>query len=128
MTSHPAPGGGRRRGPRHDLSREQVLDAVDTVLDRDGSARLSLRRVAAELDMAPNSVYTYAASWEDLLQDAADRFLARIDLAPLGASGCARCRIAAVLDHALALLGNHPGMADVLTGQRTIGPASLTLN
>jgi AcrR family transcriptional regulator len=56
--------GGRGRGR---LSREKVLAAAVAVVDREGLASLSMRRVADELGVEAMALYRYTPSKEDLL-------------------------------------------------------------
>lgn len=56
----------RRRGRRR-LSRERVLAAALDVVDREGLSALSMRRVAAELDVEAMALYRYAPSKDALL-------------------------------------------------------------
>ncbi|MEZ0067189.1 AcrR family transcriptional regulator [Streptacidiphilus sp. MAP12-20] len=63
-------GPGRRAGDtgRYGrLSRERVLDTALQVVDRDGLSALSMRRVAAELDVEAMALYRYANSKDGLL-------------------------------------------------------------
>jgi AcrR family transcriptional regulator len=60
----PERGGGRRRDP---LSREAIVSAALQVLDRDGLAGFSMRRVAEELDTGAASLYWHVGSKDGLL-------------------------------------------------------------
>ncbi|WP_369387473.1 TetR/AcrR family transcriptional regulator [Streptomyces sp. CG1] len=54
--------------PRTPLSRERVVEAAFTVLDRQGLDGLSMRQVAAELGVAVSALYAYVRSKDDLLE------------------------------------------------------------
>ncbi|MEU7691609.1 TetR/AcrR family transcriptional regulator [Microbispora hainanensis] len=59
----------RRRTPaRVPLTRERIVDAAYTVLDRDGYDRLSMRQVAAELGVAVSALYVHVRDKDELLQ------------------------------------------------------------
>ncbi|GAB3164748.1 TetR/AcrR family transcriptional regulator [Microbispora hainanensis] len=59
----------RRRTPaRVPLTRERIVDAAFTVLDREGYDRLSMRQVAAELGVAVSALYVHVRDKDDLLQ------------------------------------------------------------
>ncbi|MFF8380242.1 TetR/AcrR family transcriptional regulator [Streptomyces sp. NPDC015661] len=80
----------RRRGRRR-LSRERVLAAALDVVDREGLSALSMRRVAAELDVEAMALYRYAPSKDALLDGLVEQLymelhadLAREEPAPLG--------------------------------------------
>jgi AcrR family transcriptional regulator len=60
----------RRRGA---LTRDHVLAAALALVDRDGLEELSMRKLAAELDVETMSLYKRVASKEDLLAGLADR-------------------------------------------------------
>ncbi|WP_327179378.1 TetR/AcrR family transcriptional regulator [Streptomyces sp. NBC_01335] len=50
------------------LSRDRVVDAAFTVLDRAGLDGLSMRQVAAELGVSASALYAYVSSKDDLLE------------------------------------------------------------
>ncbi|MGW1467183.1 TetR/AcrR family transcriptional regulator [Streptomyces sp. NPDC002308] len=54
--------------PRLPLSRDRVVDAAFTVLDRTGLDGLSMRRVAAELGVSVSALYVHVSSKDDLLE------------------------------------------------------------
>lgn len=51
-----------------------------TVLEQDGMGKLTMRRVAAELDTGPASLYVYVANTTELHALLLDRLLGRLDL------------------------------------------------
>ncbi|MEV6015116.1 MULTISPECIES: TetR/AcrR family transcriptional regulator [unclassified Streptomyces] len=53
---------------REPLSRERIVEAAFVVLDRSGLDKLSMRQVAAELDVAVSALYAYVRSKDDLLE------------------------------------------------------------
>jgi AcrR family transcriptional regulator len=58
------------------LTRERIVAAGIAIADQDGLARVSVRRIAAQLDSSPMSLYHYVPSKRDLLNlmlDAANR-------------------------------------------------------
>ncbi|MGW2705993.1 TetR/AcrR family transcriptional regulator [Streptomyces sp. NPDC001340] len=58
-----------RVGPaRAPLSRERVVEAAFTVLDRQGLDGLSMRQVAAELGVTVSALYAHVSSKDDLLE------------------------------------------------------------
>ncbi|MBV2357330.1 TetR/AcrR family transcriptional regulator [Streptomyces sp. J2-1] len=54
--------------PRAPLSRERVVEAAFTVLDRQGLDGLSMRQVATELEVAVSALYAHVSSKDDLLE------------------------------------------------------------
>jgi AcrR family transcriptional regulator len=53
---------------RAPLSRERIVEAAFTVLDRQGFDGLSMRQVAAELGVAVSALYAHVSSKDDLLE------------------------------------------------------------
>src|SRR5580700_11460498 len=65
-----------REGDDSALTRERIVAAGIAIADQDGLARVSVRRIAAQLDSSPMSLYHYVPSKRDLLNlmlDAANR-------------------------------------------------------
>jgi AcrR family transcriptional regulator len=62
----------RRREP---ISREAIVTAAVTLLDRDGLAALSMRRLADELDTGPASLYWHVGSKDGLLDLVLDHLI-----------------------------------------------------
>jgi AcrR family transcriptional regulator len=67
---------------RHD--RDSVARSALALLDEVGLADLSMRRIAARLDVQPSALYWHFASKQELLADLADRITASV---PEGSSG-----------------------------------------
>ncbi|MBP2703289.1 TetR/AcrR family transcriptional regulator C-terminal domain-containing protein [Microbispora sp. RL4-1S] len=53
---------------RHPLTRDRIVDAAFTVLDREGYDGLSMRQVAAELDVAVSALYAHVSGKDELLE------------------------------------------------------------
>lgn len=117
----------RRRGPRGDIARADIVAAAERVLAAQGLAKVSTRSVALEAGVSPNSLYTYVHDMDDLLNAVGDAFLAGVDLRVLDASDPARA-VRALLIELLHRLGERPGMDRLLASRRIIGPGSLALN
>lgn len=64
---------------RHD--RDSVARTALDLLDEVGLADLSMRRIAARLDVQPSALYWHFASKQELLADLSDRITAPIDSA-----------------------------------------------
>ncbi|MBB4918607.1 TetR/AcrR family transcriptional regulator [Streptosporangium saharense] len=59
----------RRTGPaRIPLTRDRIIEAAYTVLDRVGYEKLSMRQVAAELGVAVSALYAHVSSKDELLE------------------------------------------------------------
>lgn len=71
----------RERPAKPALSRTAIVDAAILVLERDGADKLTMRRVAAELDTGPASLYVYVKNTAALHALLVDRLLGDLDLA-----------------------------------------------
>ena len=70
----------RQRPARAPLSREAIVDAAIRVVDRDGSAGLSMRRVADELGTGPASLYWHVPGKDALVDLIIDRVAGEVTL------------------------------------------------
>lgn len=117
-----------RRGPRGDLSREQVLAAVDALVVEKGTPdAVSLRMVAAALGVTANALYTYVESLDDVFHELADRRLARLDAVSLLGVRCRHCALTELFRRAEALYRS-PGTLALLKRQPALGPHSFRLS
>ncbi|OYO24935.1 hypothetical protein CGZ93_00155 [Enemella dayhoffiae] len=118
-----------RRGPRGDLDRGTWLAAGERLLDREGVAALSLRRLAAEAGATPNAFYTYFADLAELANEVGDRFLGTLGLpAILGGSGSPRERIESTVRRIWTAIRDRPGLTALLASRRIVGAHSMRLN
>jgi AcrR family transcriptional regulator len=62
------------------LNRREVTEAAIVLVERDGLAALTMRRLAAELGCAPMSLYTHVRSRDDLVDGIVDRLIERLDM------------------------------------------------
>ncbi len=68
----------RRGGQPSGLDRERITAAAVRLLDADGPAKFSMRRLAAELSVTAMSVYWYVETKDDLLELALDSVFGEI--------------------------------------------------
>ncbi|MEN2417812.1 TetR/AcrR family transcriptional regulator C-terminal domain-containing protein [Streptomyces rimosus] len=78
-------GSKRARGERAGLSRQRVLDAALALVDRDGLAALSMRRLGADLGVEAMTLYHYVPNKDALLDGLVERVFEQA--APLTADG-----------------------------------------
>jgi AcrR family transcriptional regulator len=71
-----------RRDAAPQLSRDRIVAAGLKIADAEGSAALSMRRVAAELGAGVMSLYRHVASKDDLLDLMLDQVLGEVPLHP----------------------------------------------
>ena len=116
----------RGAGQRAGLSREQVLAAARRIADAEGVDRLTMRRLAAELGVMPNALYTYVPDKEALLDALLDDLLADIDPGdPAGEDW--RDGLVRVMDASRRLLLTHPQLAPVFLARPALGPNAARL-
>ncbi|WP_349772308.1 TetR/AcrR family transcriptional regulator [Lederbergia citrisecunda] len=56
-----------QRGPKRELSIDQIVEAAIDIADKEGLAALSMSRLASSLGFTPMSLYRYIPSKDDLL-------------------------------------------------------------
>lgn len=109
---------GRRRRA---LSAEAITEAAIRIADAEGLDAVSIRRVAAELDVRPMSLYDHILSKDDLLAAMANEVVAAVLLeAPLPADW--REAMTKVARRLYATLVGHPWLVFVLPKRRRFGP------
>ena len=114
----------RSPGERAGLTRDQVLDAALAVVRREGLAGLSMRRVAGELGVAPNALYSHVPAKDGLLDGVIDRVLGEI---AIPARGGWRTRIEALMRDSRRVLLEHPDLIPHVLARQTTGPNALRL-
>jgi TetR/AcrR family tetracycline transcriptional repressor len=120
--SAPSRGAGQRAG----LSRGAVLEAARRVADTEGVDRLTMRRLAAELGVMPNALYTYFPHKEALLDALVDDLLGGIDPGDPEA-GDWREGLVRIMDGSRRLLLAHPQLIPVFLGRPGLGPNAARL-
>ena len=117
----------RGAGQRAGLSREQVLAAARRIADAEGVDRLTMRRLAAELGVMPNALYTYVPDKEALLDALLDDLLADVDPGDPAAEEDWRDGLVGVMDASRRLLLAHPQLAPVFLARPALGPNAARL-
>lgn len=108
--NRPEPVSRRARPAKSPLSRAAIIDAAVAVVQKEGAAKLTMRRLASELDTGPASLYVYVKNTTELNALLIDRYLAELDLA-WSDSEPWRDRLERVLDDYARLLASQPGLA-----------------
>ncbi|MGK8505106.1 TetR/AcrR family transcriptional regulator [Nocardia asiatica] len=114
----------RSRPAKAPLSREAIIETGLRILDRDGAAALTMRRVAQELDTGAASLYVYLANRDDLLAAMLDHVLGGVP-EPAGADW--RQRLTALADAMVAAMSRHEGLALVALGTVPSSPNAVRL-
>ncbi|TGB10424.1 TetR/AcrR family transcriptional regulator [Streptomyces sp. MZ04] len=76
----PRNGAGRRGDQPTGLDRDRITEATVRLLDEEGLAKFSMRRLAAELNVTAMSVYWYVDTKDDLLELALDAAAGEMNL------------------------------------------------
>lgn len=118
--------GRRNRPAKAPLSRDAIVSSALEILDRDGLAGLSLRRVAAALDTGAASLYVYLNNLDELHALMLDQALAVVQL-PKGRRLSWRERLKAFLLSYLRVLYDRRGLAQLALSTISSGPHTLRI-
>jgi AcrR family transcriptional regulator len=128
MTSgKPAPVSRRERPAKPALTREGIVAAALEVMRAEGLGRVTMRRLAQQLDTGAASLYVYVRNTAELHALMLDELLAGLDLSPVTAKGSWRDRLVAVLWSYVIVLTEHPELAQSALVTRPSGAGYLTL-
>lgn len=114
-------GGGQPSG----LDRDRITEATLRLLDAEGLARFSMRRLAAELNVTAMSVYWYVDTKDDLLELALDAVFGEMRLPAADPDEDWRDQLRALATEYRALLVSHPWLSPLAGTFLNIGPHSI---
>ncbi|MEV6298243.1 TetR/AcrR family transcriptional regulator [Actinoplanes sp. NPDC051861] len=116
----------RTRGEQPTLTREQIVRTAIEILDAEGAAGLSMRRLGTRLGSGATSLYWYVAHKDELLELAVDEVFAEIYVPEPGDTSW---RIgASVLANGIRVaLLRHPWVIGLLGTRPTIGPNAMRM-
>jgi TetR/AcrR family tetracycline transcriptional repressor len=115
-----------RRGPKRTLDLDKVATAALALLDAEGPGALSVRRVATELGVMPNALYTYVPDRAGLDRAVVELVLSQADLGLLdGPPSRWRRRIRAFALSLRAHLLDHPAAALLMMSAPMDGPTAV---
>ncbi|WP_411081736.1 TetR/AcrR family transcriptional regulator [Streptomyces sp. cmx-18-6] len=117
------PARSRRSDSPAGLDRNRITEASVRLLDAEGLAKFSMRRLAAELDVTAMSLYWYVDTKDDLLELALDSVYAEV--APPGQDGDWRERLRAFARSYRELLVRHIWVSPLAGTYLNIGPNSV---
>jgi AcrR family transcriptional regulator len=115
----------RDRPAKPPLSVEAVVDAGLHVLREEGIDAVSMRRVAAELDTGPASLYVYVQNRQDLLNLMFDAVAGEVDLSERPDPKRWREQLERLLTDIRAAMDRYPGIARVPLANVPTGPNSM---
>ncbi|MBB3676474.1 TetR/AcrR family transcriptional regulator [Modestobacter versicolor] len=117
------PGGGTRPGPRPSLDVDRIVAAAVQLVDAEGLAAVSMRRVATELGVGAMTLYGHVPGKGELVDLMLDSVLAELypDEAAV-TSGSWRDRLTAVARANWDFFVRHPWALHLATGRPPLGP------
>jgi AcrR family transcriptional regulator len=127
MTQRSEPRSRRERPAKPALTRAGIIATAVRLVRTEGLDRITMRRLAQELDTGPASLYVYLRNTTELHAAVFDELLGTVDLAPVCADGDWRERLIRVLTSYTHLMFEYPGLAQAALVARPSGPNYLAL-
>lgn len=115
--------GAPKRGPRHSLTVNRIGEVAIALADAEGLGALSMRRVAAALEVSAMSLYTYVASKSELLNVMLDCAYGTMPVGKEG--GDWRSALEGLAKDTMALYIRHPWMLQISTHRPVLGPHAI---
>jgi AcrR family transcriptional regulator len=120
---------GRGGGQPSGLDRERITEVSVRLLDAEGLAKFSMRRLAAELNVTAMSVYWYVDTKDDLLELALDAAYGEMELPdPADAGVDWREQLRELAAQYRAVLVRHPWISPLIGRYLNIGPNNLAFS
>ncbi|MYR42547.1 TetR/AcrR family transcriptional regulator [Streptomyces sp. SID5910] len=117
--------GGRGGRQPSGLDRERITEVTVRLLDAEGLAKFSMRRLAAELNVTAMSVYWYVDTKDELLELALDAVFGEVRMPDPEADEDWRDQLRMLAGENRALLVRHPWLSQLIGTYLNIGPHSL---
>jgi AcrR family transcriptional regulator len=117
----------RERPAKPALTREGIVTTAVEVMQAEGLDRVTMRRLAQELDTGAASLYVYLRNTAELHAAMLDQLLGQVDLSPVTEAGDWRDRLVKILSSYTTILFGQPGLAQSVLVTRPSGPAYLSL-
>ncbi|MGO9500779.1 MAG: TetR/AcrR family transcriptional regulator [Streptosporangiaceae bacterium] len=117
----------RERPAKPALTRDGIFAAAVRLMQAEGLDRVTMRRLAQELDTGAASLYVYVRNTAELHAAMLEQLLGAVDLSPVTAAGDWRDRLVSVLWSYTRILFGQPGLAQSVLVTRPSGPAYLSL-
>ncbi|MEU3890666.1 TetR/AcrR family transcriptional regulator [Streptomyces sp. NPDC029041] len=122
--AHRRRGGGQPSG----LDRDRIIEVTVRLLDAEGLAKFSMRRLAGELDVTAMSVYWYVDTKDDLLELALDEVMGEMRLPDPDAGEDWRNQVRGLAREYRTLLVGHPWVSQLVGTFLNIGPNNLAFS
>jgi len=124
----PRGGAARGGGQPSGLDRKRITEVTVRLLDAEGMAKFSMRRLAAELNVTAMSVYWYVDTKDDLLELALDAAFGELTLPDPAADEDWRGQLRTLAGAYRSLLVRHPWLSPLAGTFLNIGPNSLAFS
>ncbi|MFD0111088.1 TetR/AcrR family transcriptional regulator, partial [Streptomyces sp. NPDC127164] len=111
MSGRREPVSRRERPAKPALSRRWIVDTAVRIMRAEGLRKVTMRRLAQELDTGPASLYVYVASTAELHAAVLDALLGEVDLSGRGGGDGWREQLRAVMTSYTMVLFAHPQLA-----------------
>ena len=108
---------------RPTLTRDRVLEGAIALADEIGIEAFTIRRLAAELDVKPMTIYHHVPGKEAIIDGMVDLVFAEIELPATGVDW--RTAIRGRCRSAREVLRRHPWAPPLMESRTTPGPATL---
>jgi AcrR family transcriptional regulator len=112
------------RGNRRGLSAAQIVEVATRICDKEGLDALTIRRLAADLDVGNMTLYSYFRSKDDILDGIADHVLGNFTLPPAQETSAEGVLQALALAF-LQMMREHPSIVQLLSTRVTVSQKSL---
>ncbi|MCX5397752.1 TetR/AcrR family transcriptional regulator [Streptomyces sp. NBC_00102] len=126
-----APRSRRERPAKPALSHAGIVEAAVRIMRAEGLQRVTMRRLATELDTGPASLYVYFGNTAELHAAILEEYLGAVDLSPAKNPGAVREdwreRLVQVLGSYTGVLFEHPSLARSALVARPTGANYLAL-
>ncbi|QGZ50009.1 TetR family transcriptional regulator [Streptomyces sp. QHH-9511] len=109
------------------LDRDRIVAASIRMLDEEGLAKFSMRRLAAELNVTAMSLYWYVDTKDDIIEFALDALYGEIDLAAVDAAEGWQGRIRALALAFRRMLVRHAWASPCAGSYLNIGPNAIAV-
>ncbi len=126
MSPRRVPVSRRDRPAKAPLSRDGLVSVAMGILREEGLERVTMRRIATELDTGPASLYVYVDNMAELHGALLDELLRDLALPPVASAGWQEAVIALLGGYTRLLFG-YPSLARSVLALRPSGPNCLRL-
>jgi AcrR family transcriptional regulator len=120
--------GGRGGGQPSGLDRDRITEVTVRLLDAEGLAKFSMRRLAAELNVTAMSVYWYVDTKDDLLELALDAAFGELSLPDPETDEDWRDQLRTLAHEYRGLLVRHPWVSPLAGTFLNLGPNYLAFS